>query len=178
MEVGVISMRYAKALLKCSVESGTESKVFEEMQTLANSYIEVPDLRNMVDNPMLSKSEKKLLITTAVGGNPCETTVAFIDLVLNSHRESAFQFIANSYITLYRKHKNIVRGRLTTAVTVSPDIQQRMKKIVEGMTNSNVEFETAVDKDIIGGFVLEYDTYRMDASVKSKLRTVLSQISK
>lgn len=178
MEVGVISMRYAKALLKCSVEAATEAKVFEEMQTLAQSYIEVPDFRGMIDNPMLSKSEKRLLITTAAGGNLCETTVSFIELVLNSNREALFQFMANSYITLYRNHKNIVRGRLTTAVEVSPDIQQRMRRIVEGITNRNVEFETAVDKDLIGGFVLEYDTYRMDASVKSRLRTVLSQISK
>lgn len=178
MEVGVISMRYAKALLKCGVEAATEAKVFEDMRTLAQSYIEVPDLRNMIDNPMLSKSGKRLLITTATGGKPCDTTISFIELVLNSNREGLFQFMANSYITLYRKHKNIVRGRLTTAVEVSPDIQQRMRHIVEGITNRDVEFETAVDKDLIGGFILEYDTYRMDASVKSKLRTVLSQISK
>lgn len=178
MEIGVISMRYARALLKCSVETSTETEVFNEMQTLSQSYIEVPELRKTIDNPMLTSSEKKLLITTAVGGNPCQTTSTFIDLVLKAHRESTLQFIAASYITLYRKQKNIVKGKLVTAVEVSSDVQQRMRQIVETRTKADVEFETEVDKDLIGGFILEYDTYRMDASVKSKLRDVLSQISK
>jgi len=178
MEIGVISMRYARALLKCGIESETETTIFGEMQTLARSYIEVPELRSTIDNPMLSRAEKKLLITTATGGTPCATTTAFIDLVLDSNRENVLQFIANSYITLYRKHKNIVRGKLTTAVEASPDIQQRMRQMVEAKTQADVEFETEVDKDLIGGFILEYDTYRMDASVRSKLRSVLSEISK
>jgi len=178
MEIGVISTRYARALLKCATEATTETDVFREMQTMAQCYLEVPELRSTLDSPMLSKSEKKSLMVAAVGGEPCQTTVAFFDLVLDGKRERLLQFIANTYITLYRKQKNIVRGKLTTAVEVSPSVQQRMQQIVEAKTHGNVEFETAVDKDLIGGFVLEYDTYRMDASVKSKLREVLSQISK
>ena len=84
------------------------------------------------------------------------------------------QFIANSYITLYRKQKNIIRGKLTTAARVSAQTEQKMRQMVESKTNGTVEFET----DIIGGFILEYDTYRMDASVKSKLNTILTQLSK
>ncbi|MBR5928383.1 MAG: F0F1 ATP synthase subunit delta, partial [Prevotella sp.] len=45
-------------------------------------------------------------------------------------------------------------------------------------TNGTVEFESEVDPDIIGGFILEYDTYRMDASVKTKLNSILTQLSK
>ena len=48
--------------------------------------------------------------------------------------------------------------------------------MVESKTNGTVEFETEVDPDLIGGFVLEYDTYRMDASVKTKLNSILSQL--
>ena len=50
--------------------------------------------------------------------------------------------------------------------------------MVESKTNGTVEFETEVNPDIIGGFILEYDTYRMDASVKAKLNTILNQLKK
>lgn len=53
-----------------------------------------------------------------------------------------------------------------------------MKQMVEHKTNGTVEFNTEVDPDIIGGFILEYDTYRMDASVKSKLNNILIQLKK
>ena len=53
-----------------------------------------------------------------------------------------------------------------------------MRQMVESKTNGTVEFETEVNPDIIGGFILEYDTYRMDSSVRSKLNSILTQLSK
>lgn len=88
------------------------------------------------------------------------------------------QFIAHSYITLYRKQKNIIRGKLTTAVAVSPEMESKMRQMVESKTQGTVEFETEVNPDIVGGFILEYDTYRMDASVKTKLNNILNTLKK
>lgn len=178
MDVGVISVRYARALLKGSTEAKNEDAVYRDMQTLAQSYINVPKLRLTIDNPMLAKESKEQLLLAACGGSPCALTKTFIGLVLKEDRESVLQFMANSYITLYRKQKNVIRGKLTTAAAVSPDTERRMRTMVESKTKGTVEFETEVNPDIIGGFVLEYDTYRMDASVKTKLASVLSQFKR
>ena len=53
-----------------------------------------------------------------------------------------------------------------------------MKSLVHANTAGTVEFKVKVDPDVIGGFILEYDTYRMDASVKTKLNSVLAQLKK
>ena len=176
MDIGVISVRYARALLKSATDAKIEADVYKEMQTLAKSYAEVPQLRQTIDNPMLSKDTKQQLLLTAVGEKPCELTKAFISLVLKEDRENVMQFIANSYVTLYRQQKNVIRGRLITAAAVSPATEQKMRQMVESKTNGTVEFETEVNPDIIGGFILEYDTYRMDASVKSKLNSILQTL--
>jgi len=164
--------------LKCALDAKIEDKVYVEMQTLAKSYIDVPQLRFTIDNPMLSKDKKELLLQTAVGQEPSALVKNFISLVLSEDRENVMQFIANSYITLYRQQKNIIRGKLTTAVAVLPATEQRMKQMVESKTQGTVEFESEVNPDIIGGFILEYDTYRMDASVKTKLNSILTQLRK
>jgi F-type H+-transporting ATPase subunit delta len=177
MDIGVISVRYARALLKCSVESKVEDQVYQEMQTLAESYIAVPELRRTIDNPMVGRDKKAEVLKAAAGGNVSEITVRLIDLVLNEGRENMAQFIANSYITLYRQQKNIIRGRLTTAVAVSDAMEQKMRQMVEKRTNGTVEFTTDVDPEILGGFILEYDTYRMDTSVKSQLSNILKQLN-
>ena len=178
MDIGVISVRYARALLKSATDAKIEDAVYAEMQTLVKSYIEVPQLRFTIDNPMLSKEKKEMLLLTAVGGQPTELTKAFIQLVLREGREPVMQFIANSYVTLYRQQKNVIRGRLITAARVSPATEQKMRQMVESKTNGTVEFETEVNPDIIGGFILEYDTYRMDASVKAKLNSILTTLKK
>ena len=161
-------MRYARALLKSATDQKQEDAVYQEMMTVAKSYLDVPALRHTIDNPMLSKDKKEALLLVAAGEKP----------VLKEDRENVMQFMANSYITLYRKQKNVIRGKLTTAARVSVETEQKMRQMVESKTNGTVEFETEVDPDIIGGFILEYDTFRMDASVKSKLNTILTQLKK
>ena len=177
MDIGVISVRYARALLKCSTEASLEDKVYQDMQTLAKSYIDVPELRFTIDNPMIAKESKEALLKAAAGNEATKLTEDFIKLVLKEDRENVMQFIANSYITLYRKQKNVIRGKLTTAAEVTPAMEQKMRQLVESKTNGTVEFETEVKSDIIGGFILEYDTYRMDASVKTKLNSILKQLA-
>ena len=178
MDIGVISVRYARALLKSATDQKIEDTVYQEMQLLAKTYVEVPQLRQTIDNPMLSKDKKEELLLTAVGGQPTELTKAFLKLVLKEDRESVMQFSANSYVTLYRQQKNVIRGRLITAAAVSPETEQKMRRMVESKTNGTVEFESQVNPDIIGGFILEYDTYRMDASVKTKLNSILNTLKK
>ena len=178
MDIGVISVRYARALLMSATEQKQEDVVYNDMQTLAESYVHVPQLRFTIDNPMLAKDKKKMLLLTACGEKHTDLTERFIDIVLGEDRESILQFMANSYITLYRQQKNVIRGRLITATVVDPATEQRMREMVESKTNGTVEFESEVNPDIIGGFILEYDTYRMDASVRTKLNSILNTLKK
>lgn len=178
MDYGVISVRYARALLKSATELKVEEKVYADMIMLAACYVEVADLRATIENPMLLRSEKVRLLTTALGPDANELSKRFIELVLKEGREKVLQFMANSYITFYREQKNIIRGKLTTAAAVSEATEQKMKQMVESKTQGTVEFQTEVNPDLIGGFVLEYGTYRMDASIKSKLNNILKQLKK
>lgn len=178
MDLGVISVRYARALIKSATASKLEDQVYKEMSVLSTNYIRVPELRFTIDNPMLSKAMKQQLLETACGGTPSPLTARFIALVLKEDRESALQFMATSYITLYRKQKNIIRGTLTTAAPVSAETERKVKAMVEKKTHGSVEFNTEVNPDLIGGFILEYDTYRMDASIQRKLRDIRNTLIK
>ena len=177
MDIGVISVRYARALLKCSTEACLEDKVYQDMQTLAKSYIDVPELRFTIDNPMIAKESKEALLKAAAGNEATKLTEDFIKLVLKEDRENVMQFIANSFITLYRKQNNLIKARLVTASAPSQQVEAHLKQLVGSKTSgSKVEFVSEVDPDIIGGFVLEYDTYRMDASIKTQLKAILSKL--
>lgn len=174
MDMGVISVRYARALLKCAALDKTEASVYRDMQCVARSYAEVPQLGTAIANPMLGTDKKEALLTTACGPEATPLTRRFVTLVMQEGREAMLQLMAASYISLYRKQNNITRGRLITATAVSADVEGRMRRMVEEKTRGTVEFQTEVDADLIGGFVLEYDTYRMDASVKTQLRRILT----
>jgi F-type H+-transporting ATPase subunit delta len=178
MDIGVISVRYARALLKGATGAKAERQVYDDMQTLAESFRSAPLLRQALAAPMLPNSQKEQLLRAACGKTPNVLTQNFLRLVIKEQREQMVQFIAHSYITLYRKQKNLISGRLITASAVTPETEQKMRQMVESRTKGTVEFQTEVNPDIIGGFILEYDTYRMDGSVKTQLRQILSTLKK
>lgn len=175
MEIGVVSMRYARALLLYATEKKTEDQVYKEMKVLAHSFVEVPDLRYALENPVISMKRRQELIELAAGGKVCEESKKFIAMVLKENREKFLMYMATSYLTLYRKQNNITEGKLITAAPASAKIIERMKDVVTARTKGTVLFDTSVDPSIEGGFVLEYDTYRLDASVAAQLKSVLKQ---
>lgn len=54
MDIGVVSMRYAKALLQFAKINKEEDLVYAEMQKLAQSYISVSQLRTALLCPTLA----------------------------------------------------------------------------------------------------------------------------
>ena len=173
MDIGLISVRYALALLKGAQQANNETEVYNCMQSLFNAFSRGETFKRAMNNPTLSKGQKSQLLLTVFQNEVPAILKRFITLVLNESREELLQFMAASYITLYRKDKNIISGKLITATEVTPEMEQKMADMIKKKTNGTVEFQTKVDPEIIGGFILEYDTYRMDASVKSELNKLL-----
>ena len=105
-------------------------------------------------------------------------TQNFISLVFNEGREKEFMSIVKSYNKLYRQSKNMVDARLITAVPVKKETKDKLRAKIMEKTSGTVEFKADISPEIIGGFILEYDTYRMDASIKKKLDSIRTQLKK
>ena len=65
MDIGVISVRYARALLKSAVQTKCDDQVYADMATLAKAFVDVPRLRTTLDNPTIPQETKKQLLVTA-----------------------------------------------------------------------------------------------------------------
>ena len=46
MEVGILSMRYAKAIIEYAQEKGLEDRLYQEFLTLSHSFCEQPKTRS------------------------------------------------------------------------------------------------------------------------------------
>ena len=76
-----------------------------------------------------------------------------------------------SYIDQYRREKGIKVGRLVSAVHLE-GLKERMEKAIHLDTGAEVHLEEELRPDLIGGFVLEIDGMRLDASVQEQLRGI------
>lgn len=172
MNEGMISKRYARALLQYAVGQKAEDTVFSEMKRLAASFAQEPKLRVAMDNPMLSKENKFKLIQAAIDNTASAEFQRFTQFVLDKKRERNFRKIALCYVDLYCELKNINSGRLVTATEVDETTLEKMKGLTQKIMPGQLDFETSVDPTIEGGFVLYVDTYRLDASIKTQLNKI------
>ena len=172
MDIGTISSRYAKALFSLAKEKGEESRVYDDMKMLADSFSAEPGLRAALSNPIVSREEKVKLLKAAGGIQVCDLYTRLIDLVLRHRREPLLPFIAYIYIHLYRKDKKITRVRFDTAAPVDDKVIAHLQEKLRKEMGNTIEFSGHVEPELIGGFRLRIGNYRIDASYLTQLRDI------
>ncbi len=177
MDIGIVSSRYAKALFEYVKNVGKEEVVYQEMAMLSRSLSLFPNMKEALGNPIYSIKDKySLLCTAAVGdGSVSREYSRFITLVLRNHREEILHFMCLSFIELYRAYEHIGVAKLTTSVPVDRNTAARIRRATGVVLHLRLEMETVVDPLIEGGFILDYNWTRLDASVLSQLKRVRQQ---
>lgn len=179
MNAGIVSVRYARALLKFAIEKSEEDCVYTDMATIRNVFIKHPKIRTVIINPILSEAQLTTLLNAISGPSASASTKRFLKVLTKRKRIELLPFIANSYIEQYRQHKHITICELTIPMKdISDELKERIQKFVENDTGNSVNIEIKTDAGIGGGFVLEYGTYRIDASLKNRLRSIKEHLSK
>ena len=177
MTLGNIAKRYAKALYLYATECKAEERVYKQAFALCRTMAHVPDLERALLNPVVDLPTKLSLLHNGAGGRMDDALVRFIELLFHNHRERYLLFILASFIAYYRHQKHIYVGKLTTAIPVDTKVEELLRGMVNQITQGGtIEFDTKVDETIVGGFILQLDNHRMDASVKGQLREVRKKL--
>jgi F-type H+-transporting ATPase subunit delta len=178
MNTGLISTRYATALLKYSVELNQQKEVYSALRFFLKVYGNVLELRKALHTNSVTKSEKKKIFITACGGTVPSSLREMLELVMKNERHGLLHYIALRFVDLYRERFNIQHGKLVTAVSMDEETKEHFVKRIESIIDKRLEIEAEVDPDIIGGFLLYLDDHRLDASVSGKLNRIRSKVKK
>ena len=95
----------------------------------------------------------------------------FIRLLLKNRRIDVLREIAHAFIALYREYNHIFSVEVVSAAPLAPEALARIKSIVEQhLGGGTLEFSSRVDSALIGGFVVNVNSERLDASVRNELK--------
>lgn len=172
MDQGLIPRRYAKALYKFALENGSDAAVYGLMKTLACSFGENPGLMQAVANPFVDAADKVALLSAAAGAGSGDRCFAdFLKLLVDNKRIDMSRDIAVAYMDLYRKANRIYRVEVVTAGKLDEASMARLKELVERhLDGGSMEYSERVDPELIGGFVVNIDNERLDASVSNEFK--------
>ena len=149
MNTGIISSRYATALLRYVQETGGGERVCAQV-------------RRLLDHPEQDpgKLEPEL--------------ERFIRLLVKNGRLEDVRIIFRSFLTQYYRSLGVLVARLTTVVA-SEALEQKLQAMLSKQFGSEVLIESKVDPALIGGFTLEVGDYLLDASIRRQIETIRRQ---
>lgn len=171
-----LATRYAKSLIDLANEKGELEKIYADMQWLLAVTKSNRDFVNLLRSPIIKGDTKKKIVDAVIGGQLSSITSSFITLLIKKGRESNLPEIVPAFIAQYKEQKNIQIVKLTTAVPVNDAVKKAITEQVKKSSGfEHIELEEKVDKDIIGGFVLQVGDKLVDASVAYDLRAIARQ---
>ncbi len=168
--------RYAKSLLDLAIEQNKLEETYGDVRLLKSIITANPDFGNILRSPVINSDKKEQIINSIINGRVGQLTELFIQLLIRKNRESNLPEILVALIEQYNKLKNILHVKLTTAVPISKEAEQILvSKVKQQLKVTEIELETLIDEDILGGFKLEVEGKLVDASIQRDLYDVRKQ---
>lgn len=168
--------RYAKSLLDLAIEQNQLDAVYEDVKLLKVIVKENPDFVTVLKSPVINSDKKEQVINAILNGKINNITTLFIQLLIRKTRESNLPEIVKAFLDQYNQLKDIHHVKITTAVPMSEASEQVILSKVRSNTSiQNIELETAVEEELIGGFKLEVGGKLVDASILRDLNDVKKQ---
>lgn len=162
--------RYAQAIFQSSLETDIRQKAFEEMQVVYNTIEDSRELQAVLQSPVIKADEKeKVLLEIFKDQNGI--THKLIRLLTANKRTPLLGRIAKGFIDLYNEQQGVKTALATTAVPLTPELEEKITAKVKELTGSEkIILENKTDSEIIGGFILRVDDMQYDASISNQLR--------
>ncbi len=170
MSVSRIASRYAKSLIDFAQENNKLEEVRTDM-ALLDKALESRDLVMLLKSPIVNELKKKEIFNVLFDGKLSDTTLGFLNIIMNKGREEYIPAISDEFEAQYKLMKGISEVKLTTATPISEANLSSIKAklLSSNETSQEVEIDTIVDPSILGGFIIEIGDKLYNDSIAYKL---------
>jgi F-type H+-transporting ATPase subunit delta len=173
MSVSIVARRYAQALLELGVEQGGLDKLVEDLATIAGAWETSHELRNALENPLVSHAAKKAVmaeLSEQIAATPTMRNVLL--LLVDRRRTKTLPYLARTLRELADARKGVVRAEVTTAAPLGDAYYARLQTQLEKMTGKRVVVDRVTDPSLIAGVVTRIGDRIFDGSLRTRLQSL------
>jgi len=171
--------RYAKSLMDIAIEQGKLDTMYQDMLSLEQMLENSSELVTMLKSPVVNGDLKFKVMKALLESGVDTVTMSFIKLIITKGREFFLPEIVTSFIHSYKHYNKINEVLLTTAEPLDEGMKTALlTKIQQQFQGMTIDLTTKVDKDLIGGFLLEANNTLFDASILRDLNDIKKQFMK
>lgn len=173
----MVAQRYALGLFELAEEKKELESVKEEVEGISQTLTLVPDLGEMLSNPILPAEKKKALLDKIVADG---TMNKMCNYLVDKQRINLLPEILGSFESFYNDKMGTEECTIKSACKLTDEQQFKIAQQVQKMTGAkSVKIRETIDPDLIGGFIVSYGKgNQVDLSVKGELDNIRAYLDK
>jgi ATP synthase F1 delta subunit len=172
-----VAQVYARALFEAASESHVLDSVKGQLAQFDEALSSNWEFQLFFFSPNFSTSEKINGVKRAVtDAEP--TFLNFLEALIERHRMPELSKIREQFDALWDAEMKVLPVEVTTAVPLDEATVASIGERIGRETGNRVQLTTKVDPEVVGGMVLRVGNFIMDASIKSSLNQLRTQVSK
>ncbi|NCJ08530.1 F0F1 ATP synthase subunit delta [Synechococcales cyanobacterium C] len=169
---------YAEALMAVAQSQSLTEAIGQDVQSVLETLGSSTELRDFLVNPFVKGEAKKAVLQQVIGAEVQDSFRKFLMLLVDRRRIFLLEAICKQYQALLRKLNNAVLAEVTSTVALSESQHQAIVQKVQQMTQAaQVELETRLDPDLIGGVIIKVGSQVLDASIRGQLRRISNSLT-
>jgi F-type H+-transporting ATPase subunit delta len=167
-----IARRWARALFEIGKEGNNLADLSKDMASFAAVYDASEDLRNVVDNPLVSEQARESILRDIADRlGICDIAKNTLRLLATKRRLAALPEVARQLARLTDEDANVVRAIVTSAGPLGEGYITKLRAELEKATGKRVSIEQREDPELIAGVVTQIGDRVVDGSIRARLRS-------
>lgn len=165
--------RYAAALFQLAKEEKQLPRVEADLKGFEALLDESADLRRLVRSPVISAEDQgKAMAAVLSKAGASDLVVNFFKLIARNRRLFAAGDMVKDFRTLLARERGEVSADVASAHALTPDQFNALKDVLRVQIGKEVQVNTRVDPNLLGGLVVKVGSRMIDSSIRTKLNNL------
>lgn len=169
---------YAKALMSVAEANDLIDRFGDDVGFLLDLLNQSDDLKQVLASPLIKGETKKGILTQIASETVHPYVLNFLMILVDRGRIFFLEGIARQYQAILRQLKGTVLAEVTSAVELNDAQKDTVRQKVTALVGAQqVDLETRIDPDLIGGVIIKVGSQVIDASLRGQLRRIGLRLS-
>jgi F-type H+-transporting ATPase subunit delta len=171
-------VRYSNALYGIAIDKNIQNKIYEESKELLDIFSKNNDFENLFKSPLLNKKKQVEVVSELFSDKKDNKIVVSKDLfglivlLAKNSRLNIFQEVLKRFMQLHTSDNKEIKVHVTSVIKISDNLEDQLKKTLSKNGKMKVKVINLIDKDLLGGLIIQIGSNLIDTSIRSKLNKV------
>ena len=171
-------VRYSNALYGIASDKSIQDKMYEESNELLSIFSKNSDFGSIFKSPLLNKKEQILIVSKLFTDKKekkiliNKDLLGLIMLLAKNSRLNILEEVLKRYIELHTSDNKEIKVSVTSAIKINNSLEEQLIKTFSKKGKMKVKIINLIDKDLLGGLIIQIGSNLIDTSIRTKLNKV------